>query len=698
MGILKRMAAERRDSLESASVSLANPPDWVFEAFGGGKSKAGVRVNETALLGHSAVVGAVRVRADAIAQIPPVLYLRKPKGRERATDHPAYGLVHDRPNPAMARSVFLATADTHVSLWGNFYAEIERDGGGRPVALWPLMPDRSQVVLRREQGLRVLVTRGADGKEYGIPEPYFLHIPGWSLDGLCGLALRQMGKESLGTVLATQEHASRFFSNGARPGMIIEHPSNLKNDAATRLRESVDRWVQSVDKHYRTLVLEENSKAHDYGFDAEASQLLESRRFGIEDVSRVTRVPLHRISSLENAHYNNLEQQSQDFLSDCVNPSLVVWEQVLTWELLTAKERAQGYYFEFLREALLQMDAAARSTLYRELFMIGAITRAEIRHRENFDQLPDDQLPNETFIPLNLVPARMAVMVANTAGNGSGEEDGGGETPPEGGGDDAPPATEEEAPKRALATGRAEVRAGAKRSARLRQRYHAAYVPVIATAANRVVRRETNELRRLVDKVMSQGGSAAEVLAAAAEMYRALPETVRREMAPVIASLAAVVRDTIHDEVGGSGPATDVDRLVTEYVGAMAERHVRVSRGQLQQLADDGADADTFRGLLDEWDQGRPNKIGTQESVRAGGFMAVALYRGAGVRTLTWVGGDCPLCSSMNGRTTEIAAPFLRDGDTVHPGDGSDTAPMPVNSDIGHPPLHGACDCVVAAG
>ena len=206
-----------------------------------GRSSSGKVVNERTAMQTTAVYSCVRILSEAIASLPVHLYRYAGRGKVRVYDHPLYYLLHDEPNPEMTSFVFRETLMSHLLIWGNAYAQIIRDGRGRVLGLYPLLPDKVEVDRDGKGELYYVYNRYSDenpnfgeyGRVYLAPEDV-LHIPGLGFDGLVGYSPIAMAKNAVGMTLACEEYGAGFFENGATPGGVLEHPGVLKDPAKVR--------------------------------------------------------------------------------------------------------------------------------------------------------------------------------------------------------------------------------------------------------------------------------------------------------------------------------------------------------------------------------------------------------------------------------------------------------------------------------
>ena len=361
--------------------------------FGG--SAAGKRVNERSAMQMTAVYSCVRILAEAVAGLPLHLYRYKEDGgKEKALDHPLYLLLHDEPNPEMSSFVFRETLMTHLLLWGNAYAQIIRNGRGEVMALYPLMPDRMAVDRDDKGQLYYEYTTSADdapiskGSIVRLKPSDVLHIPGLGFDGLVGYSPIAMAKNAIGLAIATEEYGSKFFANGAQPSGVLEHPGTIKDPQRVR-----DSWMSQFGgsaNSNKIAVLEEGLKYTPISISPEQAQFLETRKFQINEIARIFRVPPHMVGDLEKSSFSNIEQQSLEFVKYTLEPWLVRWEQSIQRTLFSADEKKR-YFVRFNVEGLLRGDYASRMNGYAVGRQNGWMSANDIRELENLDRIPAEE-------------------------------------------------------------------------------------------------------------------------------------------------------------------------------------------------------------------------------------------------------------------------------------------------------------------
>ena len=360
-----------------------------------GGTTSGKAVTERSAMQMTAVYSCVRILSEAVAGLPLHLYKYTDSGgKAMALDHSLYRLLHDEPNPEMSSFVFRETLMTHLLLWGNAYAQIIRNGKNEIVALYPLMPNKMSV--DRDENGRLYYTyyRGSDeaikNKEFAVTlQPSdVLHIPGLGFDGLVGYSPIAMAKNAIGMAIACEEYGAKFFANGAAPGGVLEHPGTIKDPQ--RVRESWQSTFGGSGNANKIAVLEEGMKYTPIGISPEQAQFLETRKFQINEIARIFRVPPHMVGDLEKSSFSNIEQQSLEFVKYTLDPWVIRWEQSIQRSLLSKDEKAV-YFVKFNLEGLLRGDYQSRMNGYAIGRQNGWMSANDIRELENLDRIPEEE-------------------------------------------------------------------------------------------------------------------------------------------------------------------------------------------------------------------------------------------------------------------------------------------------------------------
>jgi HK97 family phage portal protein len=368
----------------------------------GVRTDAGVSVTEASALTYSPVWQAVSLIAGDVGSLPLIFYKKLANGgKERYTAHPLYSLLHDTPNPEMTSMVWRETQQAHAMTWGNAYSEIERDGAGRPIALWPLLP--SQVTPFRERGfLRYRVASFEGQPDVILDARDMLHVPGLGFDGICGYGVVRQARQSLGLLAASERFGATFFGNGTTFGGALKHPKVLGEKATKNLRESINGYHQGPDKAHRFLILEEGMDYVKFGVNPNDAQFLETRQFQIAEVARWFNLPVSKLREMENSSVRaNIEQEALDYVISTLRPWLVRWEQEMKRKLISPLER-NLQDIEFNIAGLLRGDLASRYNAYAVGRQWGWLSANEIRALENLNPIADG---DKYLSPLNMVPA-----------------------------------------------------------------------------------------------------------------------------------------------------------------------------------------------------------------------------------------------------------------------------------------------------
>ena len=383
MGLLDFFKSEKRHSNFLASANIF------------GNTTSGVNVSEKSSIGLTAVWAAVRLLSETIASLPINVY-KIDKNNSKFIDYPnpLNTLISRTPSPQYTRYNFIETMMTNLLLWGNAYAHIVRNGGARAVELRIIPPEIVEPFKSEDDGL--IYYKIKDSNILASKE--ILHIVGLSFDGVKGQSPIQACQQALGIGMASQQFGANFFGRGANLSGVLEHPARLSDDAANRLRDSWNSRFSGIQNSHQTAILEEGVKFKPIGMPLADAQFIETRRFSVEEIARIYRVPNHLINDLSKSSFNNIEQQSLEFSKFSLSPYLVSWEEELNRKLLPERE-LKTHFFKFSTRELLRSDATSRADYYTKLFNIGVLSINDIRDQEDLNKIENG---DKHFIPLNL--------------------------------------------------------------------------------------------------------------------------------------------------------------------------------------------------------------------------------------------------------------------------------------------------------
>ena len=361
-----------------------NPAQWLVDWIHGEESASGVKVTPKSALKLAPFWQGVNTIAGDVATLPLILHRRAGDRKERWVEHPAYRLLRRAPNPWMTATAFKETLQAHALTYGNAYAEIERDNRGDAIALWPLLPDRTEPLV--VDGVVGYVTQTTSGEPRRLRAENVLHIKGLGFDGVRGYSVIAMARQNLGLTMAQEKYAARFFGSGATPGGVLEHPGKIGEDAIEQLRESWAELHEGLDRSHRIAILEEGMKFNPIAMPMRDAQWLEGRQFGRTDVASWLNLPPHKVGDLSRATFTNIEEQNRDYLNTSLMRWLVKWQEECDEKLLRDREKAtDAGYFEFLTAALLRGDLLRRYQAYAIGIANRILNPNEVRSMENMN-------------------------------------------------------------------------------------------------------------------------------------------------------------------------------------------------------------------------------------------------------------------------------------------------------------------------
>ena len=387
MGLLTRI---NHQPLQAATPGPLN--DFWYEATM--KSSSGMIVSPEAALAISAVYACVRILAETVAQLPALIQKRmEDGGKERAPEHEMYPLIHDQPNRWQTAFEFWEMLMAHLALRGNAYAYIYREMGTIK-ALIPMHPSRMSVEQLPNLKLRYKY-RESDGSATSYVQEEVFHLRGLSSNGITGISVVSLAKDSFGLSLATESFGNRSFTQGARPSGILTTDKKLGKEAADRMATDWQETYGSIEGKQKVAVLEDGLKWMSVAMTSEDAQFLETRKFQITEIARWFRIPPHLLGDLDRATFSNIEQQSLEFVIYTMMPWLRRLEQGILRDLIDEKET---YFAEFLVDGLVRGDIKTRYEAYASGINAGWLVPNEAREMENRNKLEGLDEPRQ---PLN---------------------------------------------------------------------------------------------------------------------------------------------------------------------------------------------------------------------------------------------------------------------------------------------------------
>jgi len=626
-------------------------------------SNAGVSVTPDNAMRLSAVYACIRVIAESVATLPLKVYRLGDDGlRQEARDHPYWRLLHESPNEFLTSNQFIEIMQANLCLHGNAYAEIETDNTGNVVAFWPIPATRCNTIDRQWYSLNV-------GNETKVL-PYYrvLHIPALSFDGIKGRSPLRDCAETIGLGLAAEQYGAQFFGSNAIPPLVLKHPGILSDEARENLGKQWQNAYAGLTKSQRVAVLEEGLEIERLSVPPEDSQFLETRKFEVEEIARIFRVPLHKIQHQEKSTSwgSGIEQLNTAFVTDTLRPWLVRWEQILNRKLFDGTP----YFAEFELQGLLRGDSEARSKYYKEMLWLGAMSPNEIRRLENMAPIDGG---DKYYIPLNLVSTSSDITSESPA----------------------------------QLEGMREMRTVNKRSRRqgamLRKRVRESYVEPMRATWTEIFRGEKRNVLSSYKKLGDNKQAFAQWLD---DFYRNKhQEFISKKITPIYTSLAQAIIPLASEEVNAKlEDEQAIFANVAEHVSATAYRQAIMSKKAIEAILSglrherqglDGYDEEEeLEEMLDGFVTERPVRVSADEPVSVEGMVAKTIFVASGIIYLSWAAmGDkpCPYCEELDGTIVGTEDPWVSYGQGVEAGGET----MTPDHNITYPPLHPGCACSI---
>lgn len=356
-----------------------------------------LRIDTNTAMSFSAVFACNRVLSETLASCPLLLYEKDDKGnRHQVTDTAEYGLLHYEPNAEMTPVQFKEFGMTNINLGGNFIAQKVFNMHGELLELRPISWDRVRIDIDKVTG-RLLYF--IDGKTEPKTRDEILHIPGLTLDGYIGITPLSYAALTIDIGLSQDKFERNFYYNRASTSGIFQYPNELGDEAFQRLKKDIKKNYTGLSNAGVPMILEGGGQFKEITMKLTDAQFLESKRFRIEDVCRIFRIPLHLVQDLTRSTNNNIEHQSLEFIVYTMLPWFKRWEENLNLQLLSKESRRKNRYFEFNISGLLRGDIKSRYEAYAQGRQWGWLSVNDIRRLENMNPIPNGDIYLE---PLNM--------------------------------------------------------------------------------------------------------------------------------------------------------------------------------------------------------------------------------------------------------------------------------------------------------
>lgn len=350
-------------------------------------------INSTTAMKYTAVFSCVRVLGETLASTPIKIYKTDEKGdRISVKDINLYDILHNKPNEEMSPFNFKEMCMNNLNLGGNAVCEKLVNKKGDLVGLYPYKWQNVQIKRNKDTNKLEYHIKGENVVGKVLSKDQVFHIPGLSFDGIVGLSPIEYVSKAINLGLSYESFGVNFYKNGANPSIALQYPNALDDVAFERLKKEFAKAYQGLANTGKPLILEDGATVKEMTIKPVDAQLLESKRFQLEDIARIYRVPMHLIQDLSRSTNNNIEHQSLEFVMYTMLPWFQRWEENINMQLLTMEQRKQGYYVEFKIDNLLRGDAVSRAQAYATGRNAGYLSVNEIRKLENMNPIPNGDI------------------------------------------------------------------------------------------------------------------------------------------------------------------------------------------------------------------------------------------------------------------------------------------------------------------
>jgi len=382
----------------------------------GGTTYTGKAINDETAMQISVVWSCVRILAETFGALPWGVYRRDSRGNAEQVDHALAQVLITSPNADMTSVEYRESSMVNMGLRGNCYALKNFNGAGNISSLYPV--PAAHVEPKREPDGTITYRVLDRGQWETYPQDKIWHVKGFGSNGLVGYSPIGYVRQAMGLALATEEFGARFFGQGARSSGVVKIPAWLNDDQRKIARENLSKAYEGLENSHKLWLLEGGMEYSSVSMPMDDAQFLETRRFQLQEICRIFRVPPHMVADLERATFSNVEHLSQDFVTYTLLPYLTRFEQSASKWLFKPGERGQ-YFIRFNVEGLLRADTAARGAFYAQMLQNGVYSRNEVRAKENMNRVDglDDYTVQSNMTLVQLVEQMQRAAAGNAAAN-----------------------------------------------------------------------------------------------------------------------------------------------------------------------------------------------------------------------------------------------------------------------------------------
>lgn len=415
------MLLERLFEKRSSNYSLADPPNWLIDMFGGRETASGEKISETTALIHPDVYACVNVLSDDIAKLPIHTFLKQNEDIKNIKDHPVAKLLYIKPNRYMTPFTFKKLMISHLGTWGNAYALILFNSHGIVREIVPLNPVNTRANIDPESGLLWYETV-INGKRKELYDSEVLHFKALSSDGIHGKSPIGVMRENVGAQAAATKYNAKLYKNDATPKGILKVPTVIEPKAKDNVR---DEWKR-VNAGENIAIIDAGLEYQSISMPLEEAQFIEGMKFNKAQIAMIYKVPLHKLNELDRSTFNNIEQQSIEYVKNTLQPLIVNMEQEINSKLFTDKEVEKGYYVKFNVNSELRGDSESRASYYKVMIESGVMSRNECRALEELSPVEngDKIMASLNYVNLDMMDDYQMSKAGTLKGGGSDNGEG----------------------------------------------------------------------------------------------------------------------------------------------------------------------------------------------------------------------------------------------------------------------------------
>jgi len=385
LGLLERIKnvfVPQDNNAEQRSITYTTP-------FG-----TGTNVSPDTALTFTAVWAAIRLLTESVSSLPISVYRVENNGdKTEAVKESLYSLLKYKPNTYQNKITFFEKIMMDLCVNGNSYVYIERNRLARVTGLYCMNYEDMTIIQKDNQ---LFYENGETGEVYDSND--VLHFTGLTTDGIEGLSPITQCKKAIGWGMAIEEYGNTFFKNGAKLSGVLSTDRSLSETAIDRLRQSFNNTYSQLSGSNQTAILEEGLTFKPVGISPDQAQFLASRTFSLEEIGRIWNIPPHMLGDLSKSSFNNIEMQSQEFVTYTLLPYLTRIENEMNLKLFRTSDVGR-LFVKFNVGGLLRGNIKDRSEFYTKMINTGVMSINEVRALEDLNKIEDG---DKHFMQMNM--------------------------------------------------------------------------------------------------------------------------------------------------------------------------------------------------------------------------------------------------------------------------------------------------------